>query len=426
MRDWSSTLWSASVDGIPFWISRDHEDGGRRLGVHEYPGRDDPFVEDMGAAKRTYGIDGYVASDAADSEIGALMARLAGGGIHILVLPITGPVSVRCEKVSRAHALDRLGYVAFTASFIRVGSPADPVTAASLAQIVFDTVDGLGAVLDGLAGSLSLVDTIDFVAAAVDDGLVDITAGLSLVVDVVIDDISLSRAAGDALSVIVAAIDAGAVVGSAALDAATSALGLAGSLAGTSSIRSLWTLARTIGDVAIAADAASGPGRVVEAFDGWISSDPDDVPMTSATPSRAAIARNAVLVDVMARVIGFGATIEAVVRTTYGSRDDGLAARSAIVAAADRILSALSVIGPADASAPSEAVAAARGATVEWIVRAVADLAPVRTVRTAVELPATVLAWTLYGDPMRGAELVARNRVAHPALMPTRFEALTS
>ena len=38
--------------------------------------------------------------------------------------------------------------------------------------------------------------------------------------------------------------------------------------------------------------------------------------------------------------------------------------------------------------------------------------------------PSTALAWSLYADPTRAPELVARNRVGTPFHMPATFEAL--
>ena len=43
---------------------------------------------------------------------------------------------------------------------------------------------------------------------------------------------------------------------------------------------------------------------------------------------------------------------------------------------------------------------------------------------TKRSLPALVLAWKLYQDPSRAAELVARNDIPHPSFMPLRFNAL--
>ena len=53
-----------------------------------------------------------------------------------------------------------------------------------------------------------------------------------------------------------------------------------------------------------------------------------------------------------------------------------------------------------------------------------ADLKPLVQVATPRSAPSSVLAWELYGDPERGAELVDRNRTMTPLFMPTKVTAL--
>jgi len=60
----------------------------------------------------------------------------------------------------------------------------------------------------------------------------------------------------------------------------------------------------------------------------------------------------------------------------------------------------------------------------DYLVARSLDLRPIVMVSTPLPMPATVLAWALYGDTQRADELVDRNRAATPAFMPTRFEAL--
>lgn len=52
------------------------------------------------------------------------------------------------------------------------------------------------------------------------------------------------------------------------------------------------------------------------------------------------------------------------------------------------------------------------------------DLKPLVRVETGVPLPASLVAWQLYGDPTRAGELVRRNGVATPFFMPTSLEAI--
>jgi prophage DNA circulation protein len=45
---WAANLQPASWRGVPFAVEVDTYRGGRRIALHEYPYRDDPWLEDTG------------------------------------------------------------------------------------------------------------------------------------------------------------------------------------------------------------------------------------------------------------------------------------------------------------------------------------------------------------------------------------------
>lgn len=426
-RDWLSTLWPASYKGVPFWVEKDDFDGGRRIASHEFANRDDPLHEDLGSALKKWEVTAYVASDTADLETMALEAVLDTAGPGPLVLPMDGPVLARAHKWRRARDKDKAGYLALSLTFLREGTSFLAVTVSSLAQAVFDEVDRLGGVCDLLGGAIAVVNLVDWVSDDVIGGFVDLAAGLDLVVGVIIDDVAATSRFVNALSAVVGAIEDGADLWlDSTVGAAFVALGLDTLAEGVTAGAVLCMLARAIADAAIEADPIGGPDRVVEAFADWTSSDPVIAPSTASTASRLAAGRNATALDVIRRVVGIGVTAEAIVRSTYPSRREGIAARVALAIACERAVAALSSLGSDVAADPIRGLLSVRDATVEWLTRAIADLAPVRTVQLSAELPAVVVAWVLYADPSRAPELVSRNRVTHPAFMPRTFEALVT
>src|SRR5581483_10553408 len=122
-RDWLATLWPASFKGFPFFLDSDEEEGGRSLKVHEFPHRDDPFVEDLGQAPRIFKGSAYISGDLADIEALAFSELLASPGSGILMLPSRGPVQVRCKTFARKNEKDKLGYIAYSVEFVREGAP---------------------------------------------------------------------------------------------------------------------------------------------------------------------------------------------------------------------------------------------------------------------------------------------------------------
>jgi len=113
----------------------------------------------------------------------------------------------------------------------------------------------------------------------------------------------------------------------------------------------------------------------------------------------------------------------AIASRSYPDRREALAASDRLVAASEASLERIAQYGGEDLwRAASDAVRHA----LDHLSRGALDLKPVVLVEAIQSMPATVLAWQLYGDPARAAELVARNGVATPLFMPTSFEALSS
>lgn len=155
-RDWAASLWPASFKGVPFWIEKDKDAVGKRLVVHQFPGRDDPFIEDLGAKARTFDLVGYLVGDTSDADADALVAMFLETGPGVLVLPAQGPINARAHTATRDRDRDKAGYFAFQLQFYQEGvsialSPVD-----YLAQLVFDANDALVAAATALLASVTL------------------------------------------------------------------------------------------------------------------------------------------------------------------------------------------------------------------------------------------------------------------------------
>lgn len=92
-------LIGASFRGVPFFIESVEASGGRRAVVHEFPLRDDPFVEDLGRMARGFRVDGYVIGDDYLVRKEALLAALEDvAGPGELVLPHHGVKRAICLR----------------------------------------------------------------------------------------------------------------------------------------------------------------------------------------------------------------------------------------------------------------------------------------------------------------------------------------
>lgn len=132
-------------------------------------------------------------------------------------------------------------------------------------------------------------------------------------------------------------------------------------------------------------------------------------------------ASNAAAAAQIVRLAALSALTDAVLRRSYASRPEGVAARALL---SDYYSNEIDRAAGADAADLYVALVEARGTAIEYLSRVIADLAPVVTIEAPIGMPSLYWGYRLYGDPNRAAELVARNGVRHPSFMPATFSAL--
>lgn len=430
-RDWLTSLWPASYKGVRFYFQSDDEEGGRGLVIHEFPNRDEPFVEDLGEAPRFFDGNAYVAGDDADRAAVTLTEMLATRGAGTLVVPIRGPVQVHCQSFKRRHERDQLGYVAFQIKFVREGASTALISTGHLSALGYQAADRLAAALAGLyARGTNVQGQPDHVAsaatAAAQAALLSIdavrlqepvepeaSARIRDAIDAVYDltPALLSRAGpADAADVDAAWLAiARYTIRPDTGDAETAAL--AGPYAAAAAIVAL---TRATADALEPAAAARAMRDLAEANAYVLAPAYSSPSGRRAAENEAAAARTIRL----AALAGFA---EALIRRTYRSRPEGVSARAEAAARFEAELNAATGAEFADLFVAAQDL---RSRVVEFLSRLIADLAPVVTVEAARILPSLWWSWRLYAAADRAGELVDRNQVRHPSFMPRTFQAL--
>jgi prophage DNA circulation protein len=398
-RDWLSTLWKASYKGTPFWVETDEEAGSRRVVIHDIP-MGTWFLEDLGEGARTFTVTAYLASDNADTDAAGLIATCATIGPGVLVLPTHGPLLVRCPKFKRRRDKDRHGYIAVDMNFIKEGVSTPLASIAQLANLVFLAADSLSASIStAFVGGVQVTQQADYVTAAASGGAQNAVATLEAIRTTAPVDPAVSVVQAVALQVQFDAIPA------AIADPTMIATVPDGVV----------TSARALGDAMPASSAVS----VFEA----IVSDPTlSAPIATVFPTnnlRLATV-NAAQAKRLLLLAALTAYCEGIARMTLTERPSAITLRANVAEYVDAILAGMT----ADDIDIFNAVLAMRDATVTYLSRSIIDLAPVLTIEANMSLPSLYWAWRLYQDPTRSTELVERNGVVHPSLMPQTFEAL--
>ena len=115
---WRDNLRPASFRGVPFFVEGADQQGGRRQAVHEFPQRDDVFVEDLGLRPHEFRIDGYVLGADYMAARDALIQAANEAGPGTLVHPYRGSLTVSCLDWTMRES-DREGGIAWvTLTFI--------------------------------------------------------------------------------------------------------------------------------------------------------------------------------------------------------------------------------------------------------------------------------------------------------------------
>jgi len=380
---WQDQMQKGSFRGVPFRCKSREKEGGRRVARHEYPGRDEPWAEDLGRKANTDRLELHIIG--ADYMAGrdAMLAALDQYGPGLLVHPWDGQKQIQVETYNLRESSREGGMAIFTLTFTEAGKQQFPSATADTASAV-----------DAAADSA--------VAASVDDfsNTFDVIGKPGWVAD---EAVAVMGKAADA-------IDAAA-----AIPAIPSEItGFYGAL--TSLQGSLNALVRK------PADLGNGMASIIGGI-GKVFSDPvpalrkltsfgDDLNTPpSTTPARKAQAANQSASIALTKRVALIEEARLSASTTPESSSAAMAKRSDL---ADRL--------EAEAETAPDAVYLAlvdlRVAVVRDLTDRAAQLPKVSSHTPKATLPAVVIAHRIYGDAGRADELVARNNIRHPGFVP--------
>lgn len=116
--EWTRVQWKARFNGIPFAVAADERTGGRRIHVHEFPGRETWLNEDLGRLRQMVEVEAYVFGDQSPLWAEMLFAACDAGGVHTLYLPMRTPLPARGISVSSKFVENALGRMDFTMRFV--------------------------------------------------------------------------------------------------------------------------------------------------------------------------------------------------------------------------------------------------------------------------------------------------------------------
>lgn len=383
-----------SFRNVPFHVQGANGEIGRRVQLHEYPLRDDPYAEDLGRKRREFTLDCYVVGQDYAAQRDRLIEAIEQAGPGTLVHPYRGTMQVVVTACRYTESTDKGGIVNFSITFTEAGRNLNPAARVDTPAVVAAKATSARAAVEG-AFSRAFVAAVgqpEFVAGAASGWLNEAMSGM--------DDAArfIQGLEPDLFAEYL-------------LDGQRLAAGLASLLGSPADLAS-----RMTGRMAALLGLSTAPASAYRRLTGLFTFGQDgtraySAPANPATPARRQQAANETAVMALTRQAAVITAAEASSRLEFDNFDAAATVR-------DEIASALETEAERGDHAAYYAMMDLRAAVVADIGSRGADLARLGRVSQAATLPALVVAHRLHGNAARGAEIVARNGVRHPGFVP--------
>lgn len=404
--DWRDNLLPASIAGVDLFVGDVRTTVGRRVVVTELPRRDKPVNEDMGRKARGYAVTGFVIGIEYMTARDSLMKALEAEGPYVFVHPWQGPKSVVLEGTVEVAESDTEG---------------------GWARLSFQL--GESGENDGLRQLVSSASALGSAAdAGVAAGAIDLAKGLRGV------DI------GDIFAAAAGAIGKVSDKLMAAKRKAVGALGVSELTSLTDSITDLKDTGHRLLDAP--GELMTTISRLAAAIMSVIGIFDDEDPAAAPFPGGAKIVRAEAALDAAQelvevdtvtpppfpggpvneaaqeaeRAVGKALRVAAVTSTAalfrtleIESSDTASAARAAIGDMVELLL-----VDPTTSDDLFTALTDLKAALDRHLAGLASSLPSVQEYTPPVTTSALLLAWQLYGDPTRDAEISGRNSVRDP------------
>ncbi len=388
-------LVGASFRGVPFFVDSSERTGGRRAVIHEFPGRDDPFGEDLGRRARPFRLDGYVLGDDYLTQKDTLISALEDvEGPGELVHPYEGVRIAICTNFSVRQSRIESGIAMFSIEFT------ETPTQAPVPTEVVDSIEQVDGSADEAitATSAELIEQYDaagmpaFALASAETAIKNAAAGLKSTLAPVITATQELAALNGQVTILTAE---------------------ASSLARTPAniVNAFQSTIAALVDTILAA-----PGAMMNALIGAYAVDLGAAISATTSTRRQEATNQSSLTGALRRVMAIEAARIAPL-VSYESIEAATEARDAIaVMLEEQAQAAGDTAYPALVGLRSELLRAVPGSSA---------FSRVVTVTRGVAIPSLLLAYQLYGDVDAELDLVARNGIRHPGFVLGELKALS-
>lgn len=385
---WQDRLLKASFAGLAFDVLRDETEFGRRLTQTEYPFRESPDVDDFGAKAFDYSLDAVFIGPDFDVQRDKFIKLASATGAGDLIHPRYGRVRARLQSARISHTAEEGGMCRAALVFVPdTGSAGDTLPAPTVDELAKALAAAGAAKTATRAGFIAKYKVLGYPSQVLQSARERVTRYGELVQSLT------APALADAQEVAEFSRQARALVNAA--DAV-----IADPLQVAERIAALSDGVRRL----FKRDALAEFNRLRAAF-----FDPHPQgPYT--TPTTVQATANADALNALVRQLSAEDAAVAAIEGDYSTRPEAEGARDDTAASlqAEAELAAGELPTLLDLRAAVLANVPAPGLRLPEVV----------TYRVPRTVPGLVLAYQLYGDASREAELTQLNAIAHPGFIP--------
>ncbi|MCO7569366.1 DNA circularization N-terminal domain-containing protein [Pseudomonas chlororaphis] len=459
-RTWTEMLNKASFRGVPFAVYGGDARYGRRLALHEYPGRGKPYIEDMGRSTRRIRMSGFLVTDSLVygggnvlAQRDALVAAAEKAGPGALMHPTLGAltVSIPAEGLSVIERWDMGRYFEISIIFIESGDRVFPTITTSTGTLLdkLAAALGLSAALDfarkvigGVTAVINAVEGVIKFGKAIVGMVVGVIADFKVLVGRITRDVRSITSLGGLLtgdhgryangnissalirskkdrssSATMADLIAKNTSNRAAVDGAMDALVAAAENLDASSGAVFTDAVQSLMDALVAGIA--DPGNAIEMLGPLATFTPDAFSGSGVIGVARGVAQDAT--SALLRRTALAAIGKSVAAYVPASYDEAISTMGVVTGFID---AELLVAGDAGDDESYNALVAMRQAVVNDLTTTGATLPRLETFSFRAPMNALSMSNRLYRDSARADELIQQASPIHPAFMPTKVIAL--
>lgn len=404
---WYEDRLPAMLGGIQLHYQKVDTDAGRRTVVHEFYGSQrQSYVEDIAPVTWRASIDVFVVGENYHLVRDDLVAVLNKPGPHEFIHPLRGSFQVRLGSPARlTESVSEGGMVRIgQLDLVEAGDSFPQIYVASSRKLVgmaFQTAEVMAATT-----RLDLTNANDKTRLGLLGALRAVTSALRKMNGRVTAQLNRIDSVSNAIQQFEASLEQLLNTPNALMSSLT---GLA--LSVTSLIDKIPT-GRTVTVEDPVFPVASTVEATVNDLGTFTTSTPEIVGVTGGTQKDIADAAHAEI-QLQAQTAGFvaGAGVAGIVPFASATQ-----AGSMLTLIGNGLAQSMAAPGlPPEAF---QSLADLRATTIRHLIDRQAKLPRIVKITTPTTMPADVLAWEIYGDASRAAELVLRNRIAHPSYVP--------